>query len=167
MKRFGIVMLLLVCCIAGAASAQGLQGRSELQFAAAWVDVADLSATFVGVDYAKYISNNVDLELGFLFADADFGGADTSAWAIAPAIAYNFVSENTTNTVPYVGGGFYFFDGDDLDSETGIQAFAGIKFFQGGDYRTANRAFFAEYRYLNDVAGENVNTVFLGITNFF
>ncbi|OFX13636.1 MAG: hypothetical protein A2Z18_07160 [Armatimonadetes bacterium RBG_16_58_9] len=146
----------------------GMMDRTELSLSAAWVDVADITAMMFAAHYGKYLTPNLAVQLGALYANLDEGGSEVTGWALAPEVAYHFISETTTTTVPYVGVGWYFFNVDDLDvDDNGLEAFVGAKFFMNGDYQTSNHAFFVEYRYLNDVAGENVNSVLIGITNFF
>lgn len=157
-----VLAAMLLSSVAFAQDDMGMKGKTELSFAAAWADIAESDLTIVGVNAGHFFTPNWQAGLGALYLDLD--GED--AWALAPFVAYNFINESTTNMVPYVGVGYYFIDIED-DNESGFEAFAGARFFVGGDYKCANRAFFLEYRYLNDVADENVSTVMAGITNFF
>lgn len=164
-------LLAALCLLHGATMAEeGFQGRNELQFSAAWMDVEDVSVTFLAGKYARQVTPILDLGLELMFidgsVDADFEDDDASLWAIAPSVALNFPSKIDSRTVPYVGAGFYHVDGDG-DSESGFQAFAGAKFFIGGDYRTASHAFFVEYRHINGLFDANLNSIAVGITNFF
>lgn len=166
-----VVLAALVLSVPAYAQETGLMDKNEVQLAAAWADVADVSATLLAAHYGRFITPNIQAQLGVIWADIDFEGSNVSAFAIAPAIAYYFIGENTTNIVPYLGVGYYFLNADAAEegsiNENGLEAFGGVKFFVGGDYLTSNRAFFVEYRYLNDVFGDNVSAVMVGITNFF
>jgi hypothetical protein len=156
-------LLLSMVCTAFAATEGGFAGKSEINFAAAWVHVAGESVTLGGVNYGKFFTPNVEGQIGVLYAK--ISGID-SMYAIAPAVSYSFVSPTTTNIVPYVGAGWAFFRAFG-NSDNSFEAFAGGKFFLGGDYKTSKSAVFLEYRYINDIAGEKVNTVWTGISTMF
>ena len=171
-------LLIVVALVLGAASAtqaeEGMLGRNEVSFAGTWAELsvggASVSATLFTAKYGRFVTPNIEPQLGLFYAKLDIGGGgDLSGWGITPAVSYNFVSEESTNIVPYVGVGWYFLDSDDLGlSENGLTAFAGARFFVGGEnYATSSHAFFLEYRYMNGVGPANVNSVLAGITNFF
>ena len=136
-------LLIVVALVLGAASAtqaeEGMLGRSELSFAGAWGKLsgggADVSATLFLANYGRFVTPNIEPQLGLFYAKLDLGGGgDVSGWGIMPAVSYNFVSEERTNIVPYVGVGWYFLDSNDLNlSENGFTAFGGARFFVGGE----------------------------------
>lgn len=164
MKR---TITLLICAavlmgIAAAGHAQGLMGRNELNAAAAWIKVEDLKLTLAGANYGRFVTPNVEAQLGILYLKPSGGD---SAYALAPAVSYYFISPSTTTTVPYVGAGYYWVSlfGE---KENDWHAFAGVKFFLDGNYSTAKSAAFLEYRYLK-IVDTNINVVWAGLSTFF
>jgi len=160
-----IAMLMLSSASYAAIEQTGLMEKTEVQGAFAYLDVADISATLLALRAGKFVTPNLEVTLGFMWGSIE----DLDILGVAPEVAYHFISENTTNIVPYVGVGWWYFDisnGGSFD-DNGFDFFAGAKFFMDGDYNTSNHAVFAEYRYMNDVVDENVSVLMVGITNFF
>ena len=164
MKR---TITLLICVavlmgIAAASHAEGLMGRNEINGSAAWIKVEDLKLTLAGVNYGRFVTPNVEAQLGVLYLKPS---GEDSAYALAPAVSYYFISPSTTTTVPYVGVGYYWISlfGE---KENNWEAFAGAKFFLDGNYSTAKTAAFLEYRYLK-IASTSINTVWAGLATFF
>ncbi len=172
-------VILLVCAslllvsLAPATMAQddeGLKDKFELQAAAAWASVADIDVTALAFNAGKFLTRELEAQLGFLYLRGDLGGGSASLWAIAPAAVYNFVPKTPSSVVPYVGLGWYYLNGDSGSYETdenGLHFFVGAKFFLKGDYKTSNQAIFLEYRRLQDVFDQNIDLVWAGFTNFF
>lgn len=168
-----LIVLALVLGLAATAQAEeGMLGRNELAFAAAWAKISgggsDLSALLFATNYGRFVTPNIEPQIGLFYVNLKNSGS-ISGWGIMPAVSYNFVSETMTNIVPYVGLGWYFLDSNDLSlSENGLTAFAGARFFVSGEScTTASHAFFAEYRHINNIGGADINAVLFGITNFF
>ena len=171
MKK-GLLVVLAALVLSAPAYAQqtGLMGKNEVSFAAMWQKVGSDSTTTVQASYGRFVTPNLEPQLGLTWSDSE----GSRNLYIAPAVAWHFIGEGTTNVVPYIGVGWYFVNNKNgaSESDNGLEAFVGAKLFIGGDYMTSNRAVFVEYRYLNDVSlgggsGENVNMVLIGITNFF
>jgi len=174
--------LLVVLCVvfilglmsACFADSTALEDKSELMAAGAWIDTSeDLSGLVLGVGYGKFIDPNLEIKLDLLYGNVDFDGEDIDALVLAPAAVYNFVPETPSATVPYLGlGGAYARVSGDGESEDSLklQYFAGAKFFIGGDYETANKALFLEYRHTGiEFFGEEVDLdmVWGGLTCIF
>lgn len=154
----------------------GLTGKWEISAAGAWVKVADTKITATYVKPGYNFNNHLEGELALIYLNADFDGDSGHGWVIAPALVYNFTSENKPLTVmPYVGAGFYYASADINDSEnaSGFQWFVGSKFFLRGTTADPQTAVFLEYRQIRDVSFDdsdfdgNVNTVLVGFTNYF
>ena len=156
---------------------EGLDGRSEIMAAGAWVDAnadGSMKATLLGLSYGKFINSNLELQGTLIYGKVSTDNdTDASAFIIAPAVAYHFIPKNASATVPYVGAGLVYAtadNGDDSDTSFKPEFFAGAKFFIGGDYETAKTAAFLEYRYTNVDIGDdnaNVNMLWGGLSFFF
>lgn len=183
MKRSAVLLvcILLLVGIVSLSCAQptdqGLKDRSELMGAAAWVkasaDGHELKGTILGVNYGKFVTRETEVQLATIYANVDAGGT-MSALVLAPGVAYHFLpTEGTTATVPYIGAGAAFarIKGEgDSDNSMKLQYFAGAKFFIGGDYSTANKAVFVEYRHTNvNLFDEDVklDLIWAGLSCFF
>lgn len=174
MKKFVIVALcLLLLTVVAQVQAQGLTGKNAITGAAAWVNVSaddeDVSATLFSAGYSRFINENLELKADLIYARAELDDDDLSAWMIAPAVAWNFTPKTPSAIVPYVGVGAVFASidtGHDDDTSFNFEAFAGARFFIGGDYCNASKAVFLEYRYSNvELFDEdaNVNLLWAGI----
>lgn len=162
-KAISILLCIALCFCAAAAFAQeGMEGRTEGSGAFAYVDVADVDLLLLTAQYGKFVSPNLELSVGLLYADAD--GADI--WGLSPQVAYHFVPEESATRVPYVGAGFMHIDLDG-ETESAWSLFGGMKFFLDGDYSDANQAIFAEVRWISDLADEDVLAIWGGFTQFF
>jgi|WetSurMetagenome_2_1015567.scaffolds.fasta_scaffold258887_1 hypothetical protein len=147
------LLALLSACLADQ-TGTGLEGRNELMAAGAWAQVGsgdnDIKGTVIGVNYGKFIDPNLEVQLGTIYAQGDFEGDSAHAWLLTPGVAYHFVPKTPSAIVPYVGVGAAYAQvkGEgDSDSSTKLQYFGGAKFFIGGNYDTANKAVFLEYRH--------------------
>ena len=183
MKKVVLVLLCVVlagtCTSAFAATAPncGLQGRSELSVAAAWLKVSaddvDVNATLLAFDYGKYLTNNWEVRLDTIWAHGHALGDNADALLLGPAVEYNFVPDKPSSTIPYVGVGALYADASAVglsDSSTKAQYFAGVKIFLNGDYNTSDKNVFIEYRHFNaDLfdADITVDTVWGGISVLF
>jgi len=160
--KSSIVVLLCVVLLAGIVSAgladatgPGLNGRSELMAAGALVKASaegeDINVTLLGANYGKFVNANIEVQLAAIYARLSAGGS-MSAWVLAPGVVYHFLPRNPSSTVPYVGAGLAYarIAGDgDSESSAKFQYFGGVKLFIGGDYTTANKTVFIEYRHTN------------------
>jgi len=177
----GLCALLLISAIpVFADDGEGLAGKSEIMAAAAWAKVTAGSdsgtLTLAGATYGKFLNSNVEAQLGIIYAQVtdlpDIGG-DIKATMLTPAVAYHFLSGEGSSTVPYIGAGAVYArltSGGTTETSTKAQYFAGVKLFIGGDYTTANKAVFLEYRRTNvelEGANSTVDMVWAGISTIF
>lgn len=157
-KVLTIVLCIALCICAVAATAQeGMKGRVEATGAFAYVNVSDLDLMVLAATYGKFVTPQVEAGLGVIWADLD----GDSIWGLAPQLAYHFVPEEPSKTVPFVAASYLYLDtpGDNYDTWS---VSGGMKFFLDGDYTDANQAITAEVRYVNDVMGEDVLAVMAG-----
>jgi hypothetical protein len=158
-KLMFVMACVLLLGIAGqfavAQDGTGLQGRSEVLLAAAWLR-ADAGSeepelTLLGASYGMFVSPKWEIQGSLIYGKVSGIGSDSAnAWLIAPAALYHFVPETPSSMVPYIGAGFAYADvsdGEDSSDSLKLQYMAGVKFFIGGDYTTANKAIFLEYRH--------------------
>lgn len=151
----GILLLGIAGQLALAQDGVGLQGRSEVQLAAAWLraDAGDdePELTLLGANYGTFVSPKWEIQGSLIYGKVSGVGSDSAnAWLIAPAALYHFVPETPSSMIPYIGAGFAYADvsdGDESKDSLKLQYMAGVKFFIGGDYTTANKAIFLEYRH--------------------
>jgi len=174
----GLCALLLLSAIpVFAADEVGLAGKSEIMASGSWVKLSteggSITLTTVGVTYGKFVNANTEAQLGLIYANAaEF--ADLKATILAPAVAYHFLpTSGNSATVPYLGAGLVYArvsESGVSETSTKLQYFAGVKFFIGGDYKTANKNVFLEYRRTNVEFGTmdaTVNMVWAGISTVF
>jgi len=172
------LILMTVCASVFAAETGGLMGRSELMGAAAWMGVdtddGDGSGVLFGANYGKFITPNVELQLAAIYGSIDAGSEDLDALLLGPAAVYHFVPKSKkTATLPYVGLGLMYADAsgfDESDSSLKLQYMAGVKLFIGGDYETANKAVFFEFRHTSVSMFDediDVNLIWGGLSCFF
>jgi outer membrane protein W len=172
-----VALFVGIMSAAFAATDEGLNGRSELMAAAAWVKASEsgdsITGTVLAGTYGQFITPELEVQLTTMYATADIFDGDVSAWVLAPAVAYHFIpADEAASIVPYVGAGLAYASvkgGDESDSSTKLQYFAGAKFFIGGSYKTANKAVFLEYRHTNiELWSADVKTdiVWAGISCF-
>lgn len=178
MKKFVVFGLCLVLLL-GAVQAfgQGLTGKNEISGAGAWIrasaDGEDLTATLIGAAYGKYINENLQAKVDFIYASGDIDDDDLSAWIIAPALVWNFTPKTPSAIVPYVGVGLAYASIDtpgDSDNSFAVEYFGGAKFFIGGNYDCANKNVFVEFRHTSiDLFGEDatLNMLWTGISTLF
>lgn len=162
-KVLTITLCVALCICAVAATAQeGMDGRVEATGAFAYLNVASTDLILLAASYGQFVSPKLEVGLGMVFADLD----GTTIWGLAPQLAYHFVPEEPSKTVPFVAGSWMYLDGpgDSLDAWS---VSAGMKMFLDGDYTDGKQAITAEVRYINDVMGEDVLTVMAGFTQFF
>jgi outer membrane protein W len=182
--KSSVVVVLCVAFLLGLLSAcfaddmtTGLNGRNELMAAATWTKIGsgdnDVKATLVGINYGKFIDPNIEVQLGTIYANADFQGDSVNAWVLTPGVAYHFVPKTPSAIVPYAGVGIAYARIKGLgesDSSTKFQYFGGAKFFIGGNYNTANKAVFVEYRHTDvSLFGDNakLDMVWAGLDCLF
>jgi outer membrane protein W len=183
-----LCVVLLSLCISACAQGEGmgLAGRNELMAAGAWAKVSggggDVKATLIGVDYGKFVDNNIELQLAAIYGSINLGNTDIigsdsgtfKAWLLGPAAVYHFMPKNKpASTVPYVGVGALWAHASGLgesDSSLKLQYMLGVKFFVGGDSATANKTVFLEYRHTNvDMFDTNLtlNGLWSGVSVLF
>lgn len=162
-KVLMIALCIALCICAVAATAQeGMKGRVEATGAFAYLNVANTDLILLSAAYGQFVSPKLEVGLGMVFADID----GNTFWGLAPQLAYHFVPEEPSKTVPFVAASWMYLDtpGDNFDSWS---ISAGMKFFLDGDYTDGNQAITAEVRYIDDVMGEDVLAVMAGFTQFF
>lgn len=166
MKKWTLALACAILALGmiAAASAQeeGLLDKSEFNIAVNWMSVSDANIAAAQAGFGKYITPNVEIGLSGQLLDLD----GSNLWAITPSVSYSFISESTTNLVPSIGLGWAFVGGEG-DDDNGLELDLGLKVFLGGDYKDSSTALFVKYQFLNDILGENVNIVSLGISKFF
>jgi outer membrane protein W len=172
------LILLTACASAFAAETGGLMGRSEVMGAAAWAGTSvqgeDFNGFLLGASYGKFVTPNVEIQLSAIYGTVSALGEDLDALLLGPAAVYYFVpKEKKAAMLPYLGAGLVYARASGLgesDSSVKLQYMGGVKFFIGGDYETANKAVFVEYRHASaDMFGENVGVdiVWTGLSCFF
>ena len=178
MRKYVVLGLCLVLLLSAVqAFGAGLTGKNEISAAAAWVKVSEdggngeITTTLVGASYGRYISENLEFKLDAIYANFEMGG-DVNAWLIGPAVAWNFTPQTPSSVIPYIGVGALYanIEVSGSDSSLNLEYFAGAKFFIGGDYTTANKAAFLEYRHTNvSMFDTNVklDLVWAGLSCFF
>ena len=170
-----LCVLMLVTVAAAYAANTGLAGKNEVMGSGAWIKAsndADVKLTILGTSYGKYFTNNWEGQLGFIYAKTS-GDEDAKAWIIAPAAVYNFTPKQSSAIVPYLGAGLAYakIDGFKVDdSSTKLQYFGGCKFFLGGNYDTATKSVFIEYRRTNasiEDVDVDIDMIWSGISVIF
>lgn len=152
-------MALLTVLPVSAANTVSLKGKNEVLGAAAWMKGSgggvSADGTLVGVNYGKFITDNVELELGLIYGKVSgntsgSSSGNLSATILAPSVVYNFVPKQPAAAIPYVGAGLAYAQlAGSLGSATStkLQYFAGGKFYIGGNADVANKFIFLEYRH--------------------
>ena len=160
-----LACMILVLGIVAAASAQeeGLNGKTELSVAADWTKIDSDSATTITLGVGKFVTPNVEPGLDLQYQKAT--GSDV-AWALVPNVSWNFISETTTNVVPFIGVGWAFVRSGGID-DNALVLDAGARFFLDGDYKTSGTSLFLKCQYTNDLFGSNINQITLGLSKFF
>ncbi|MDO8588593.1 MAG: hypothetical protein Q7T82_16315 [Armatimonadota bacterium] len=157
------VALALGMVAAAFAEEGGLNGKTELSVSASWVEVDSDSFTQLTLGVGKFITPNVEPGLDVQYQKAS--GSD-AAYVLLPNVSYNFISETTTNLVPFVGVGWAFARSSGEDDNALVLG-AGLRFFLDGDYNSSSTTLFLKYQYTNDLFDNNINQISLGISKFF
>jgi outer membrane protein W len=171
MKRTIVALLcaiLLIGAVVAASGQDGLLGRKEAAFSVAWADIGDTKTTMANVRYGTFFTPQVEALVGVTYNKASDGTSET-AWGASLGAAWHFVPATASSTVPYIGAGFNYLKVSDgvSDSDTSYGIFGGAKFFLGGDYTTSKSAVFVQFDWVNDVFGDNMKTLSVGISTWF
>jgi len=166
MKKWTLALACAILALGMIATAsaqeEGLLDKSEFNVALNWMSISDANITAAQAGFGKYVTPNVEIGLTGQLLDLD----GSNIWAVTPGVSYSFFSDSTTNLVPSIGLGWAFVGGEG-DNDNGLELDLGLKVFLNGNYTDSSTAFFVKYQYINDVFGENINIVSLGISKFF